>query len=227
MSPSGSDEAARAPEEDVCGKSEARKRKVALAERRRSEILEAALDVFSEKGYHAAKIEDIAARLGMGHGTFYRYFRNKLDVFNGVVEESVARAAEAIRGVDPEGPNTLEEYREQLEEIGDRLFGLFKSTPRISRILFYEAFGIDDPDIQRRIREVFEFFGRYTERYFINGVRKGYLRSDLNTLETALAVNAALFEACRRVVSSEDPERALEVWKKTIITLMLDGMRAR
>ncbi len=197
-----------------------------LAEKRRSEIIEAALEVFSEKGYHAAKIEDIANRLNIGHGTFYRYFKNKLDIFNHVVEDVISRAARFVSDIDPREPNTLEEYRAQLETIGDRLFELFKKHPQISRILFYEAFGIDDEYLQRRIREVFDLFGKFTAMYLENGVRKGYLRGDMHIRETALAVNAALFEACRRVVSSEDPERAVEVWKETVITLMLEGLKA-
>lgn len=197
-----------------------------LAERRRSEIIEAALEVFSEKGYHAAKIEDIASRLNIGHGTFYRYFRNKLDIFNHVVEDIISRATEFVSDIDPHEPETLEEYRRQLETIGDRLFELFKHHPQISRVLFYEAFGIDDEYMQKRIREIFDLFGNFTAMYLENGVRKGYLRRDLHIKETALAVNAALFEACRRVVSNEDPERAVGVWKETVITLMLEGMRA-
>ncbi|MBC7253297.1 MAG: TetR/AcrR family transcriptional regulator [Actinobacteria bacterium] len=199
---------------------------LSLAERRRSEIIEAALEVFSEKGYHAAKIEDIAARLNIGHGTFYRYFKNKLDIFNHVVEDIISRATELVSDIDPREPDTLEEYRRQLETIGDRLFELFKRHPQISRVLFYEAFGIDDEYMQRRIREIFDLFGKFTAMYLENGVRKGYLRRDLHIKETALAVNAALFEACRRVVSSPDPDRAVKVWKKVIITLMLEGMKA-
>jgi AcrR family transcriptional regulator len=200
---------------------------LSLAERRRSEIIEAALEVFSEKGYHAAKIEDIAARLNIGHGTFYRYFKNKLDIFNHVVEDVISRATEFVSDIDPREPDTLEEYRRQLETIGDRLFELFKRHPQISRVLFYEAFGIDDEYMQKRIREIFDLFGRFTAMYLENGVRKGYLRRDLHIKETALAVNAALFEACRRVVSSPDPDQAVKVWKKVIITLMLEGMGAK
>jgi hypothetical protein len=132
-----------------------------------------------------------------------------------------------VSDIDPREPNTLEEYREQLETIGDRLFELFKSYPQISRVLFYEAFGINDESMQKRIRDIFDLFGKFTAMYLENGVRKGYLRRDLHIKETALAVNAALFEACRRVVSSEDPDRAVKVWKETIITLMLEGMKAR
>ncbi len=198
-----------------------------LAERRKGEIIDAALQVFAEKGYHAAKIEDIAAILGIGHGTFYRYFKSKLDIFNHVMEWILATIAELVTDVDPWKPETLEEYREQLEEIGDRMFGLFKKNPLITPILFYEAHGIDDPVVQERIRGAFDVFGSYTAMYLKNGVAKGYLRKDLNIKETALAVNAALFEACRKVVSSDDPDRDVRVWKDTIISLMLDGMRAR
>ncbi|MBC7230535.1 MAG: TetR/AcrR family transcriptional regulator [Actinobacteria bacterium] len=195
-----------------------------LAERRRDEILGAAIKVFSRKGYHGAKIEDIAAELNIGHGTFYRYFKNKLDIFNRVLEEIISMAAELVQDVDPFQPRDREEYRRQLEEIGDRLFGLFKARPEFSRILFYEAFGISDPELRKRIREVFDLFGSYTELYLKNGVEKGYLREGMHVKETALAVNAALFEACKRVVLSDDPDRALEIWKETIISLLLGGL---
>lgn len=198
-----------------------------LVKRRKEEIIDAALQVFADKGYHAAKIEDIAVMLGIGHGTFYRYFKSKLDIFNHVMEWIIATIAELVADVDPYQADTLEEYREQLEEIGERMFGLFKKNPRIVPILFYEAHGIDDSDIQKRIREAFEIFGKYTAMYLENGIAKGYLRKDLHVRETALAVNAALFEACRRVVSSKDPDRELPLWKETIITLLLEGVRAR
>ncbi len=198
-----------------------------LEERKKNDILEAALNVFSEKGYHAAKIEDIAAELKMGHGTFYRYFKNKLDIFNHVVDEVIKLIAGVVYHVDHTASNSLEEYRGQLVEIGDSLFGLFKENPGIARVLFYEAFGINDPEIQQRIRGIFDLFGQYTELYFRNGIEKGFLRKDMHVKETALAVNAALFEACRRVVSSPEPERDLEVWKETIISLLLEGLPER
>ena len=61
------------------------------AETKRQLILEEALTVFAEKGYHGANIADIAQRLGMGHGTFYRYFLNKHDLFVGVLDVAEPR----------------------------------------------------------------------------------------------------------------------------------------
>ena len=198
-----------------------------LTTRRRTEILEAALKVFSEKGYHAAKIEDIAAELNIGHGTFYRYFKNKLDIFNHVVEEIVSMITALVTDINPHEAETLEDYRRQLEMIGDRLFGLFQSNPSISRVIFYEAFGIEDRGMRERIQEIFDLIGRYIELYLENGIAKGYMREDLHVKESAQAIGGALFEACRRVVSSSDPERDLPVWKETIITLILQGVPKR
>jgi AcrR family transcriptional regulator len=60
----------RAPKNEDRGKNEAR-----LAARR-SQILEAAYRAFASKGYRDTMVADIAQKLGIGHGTFYRYFAN-------------------------------------------------------------------------------------------------------------------------------------------------------
>src|SRR4051794_429705 len=52
---------------------------------RRKQILEAAYQVFASKGYAASTIADVAQSLRLGHGTIYRYFDNKLDLFMAVV----------------------------------------------------------------------------------------------------------------------------------------------
>jgi AcrR family transcriptional regulator len=68
-------------------------------EARPQEILEAALMVFAEKGYAAARMDDIAARAGVTKGTIYLYFDNKEAVFKTLVRDSIgdtlARVVEA------------------------------------------------------------------------------------------------------------------------------------
>lgn len=43
----------------------------------RSKLLDAAIAVLAERGYHAARVDDIVERAGVSHGTFYLYFANK------------------------------------------------------------------------------------------------------------------------------------------------------
>lgn len=58
-------------------------------ETRAAELLEAALDVFAEKGFAAARMEDIAARAGVAKGTVYLYFPSKEAVFEALVRSVV------------------------------------------------------------------------------------------------------------------------------------------
>ena len=60
------------------------------AEARPGEIVQAALEVFAEKGFAAAKLDEIAARAGISKGALYLYFETKEDIFRAVVREAVA-----------------------------------------------------------------------------------------------------------------------------------------
>lgn len=59
------------------------------AEARPGEIIQAAFDVFAEKGFAAAKLDDIAARAGISKGALYLYFETKEDLFRAVVRQAV------------------------------------------------------------------------------------------------------------------------------------------
>jgi len=66
------------------------------AEDRPREICSAALEVFAEKGFAAAKVDEIARRAGVSKGTLYLYFKDKEDVFRAVVRDTVAPNIEAV-----------------------------------------------------------------------------------------------------------------------------------
>jgi AcrR family transcriptional regulator len=72
---------------------------------RPNEILDAAVLVFAEKGFAAARMEDIASRAGVTKGTIYLYFKSKEEVFKSLVRESIVPtvAATAASAHDFEG----------------------------------------------------------------------------------------------------------------------------
>jgi AcrR family transcriptional regulator len=66
---------------------------------RPQEILDAALEVFAERGFAAARLDDVAARAGVTKGTVYLYFDSKEELFKAVVRQSLLpnlAAAEAF-----------------------------------------------------------------------------------------------------------------------------------
>ncbi len=71
-------------------------------EGRRRDITRTGIKIFSAKGYHRTRIQDITTELDISTGTFYTYFNNKKELFievvNEVVRTIVGEAAEAIKG---------------------------------------------------------------------------------------------------------------------------------
>jgi TetR/AcrR family transcriptional regulator len=59
-------------------------------EARPGELLNAALDLFVEKGFSATRVEEVAARAGVSKGTLFLYFQSKEDLFKAVVRENIA-----------------------------------------------------------------------------------------------------------------------------------------
>lgn len=64
---------------------------------RPAQILEAATAEFVEKGFAGARMDDVAARLGLVRGTLYRYFTDKENIFRAVVSQTMAPHVEALR----------------------------------------------------------------------------------------------------------------------------------
>lgn len=63
-------------------------------ESRPSELVDAALELFVERGYAATRLEEVASRAGVSKGTLYLYFENKEDLFKAVVRGGIVPAIE-------------------------------------------------------------------------------------------------------------------------------------
>ena len=59
------------------------------AEQTRKILLKSALKVFSEKGFSASRLEDIAKEAGVTRGAIYWHFKNKLDIFQALFQEII------------------------------------------------------------------------------------------------------------------------------------------
>jgi AcrR family transcriptional regulator len=128
-------------------------------EERREEILDAALEEFAERGYHAASTEDIARRAGISQPYVFRLFGTKKELFTAVVNrcfretlEMFQRAAEGLRGeqaLDAMG----NAYVERL--LNDR-------TQLRAQMQAYAA--CDDPEICAAVRAGYGDLVAYVER---------------------------------------------------------------
>ena len=95
------------------------------AEDRPREICAAALEVFAEKGFAAARLEEIARRAGVSKGTLYLYFKDKEDLFRAVVRDTVApnidSVREAIQAADLPFPLLVNTFLTRFAEVAGRV----------------------------------------------------------------------------------------------------------
>lgn len=197
------------------------------AERKRAEtrleILDAAFDCFAENGYHATGIADIAARIGIGHGTFYRYFENKRDIISQVIDGPVGRIVAAVTVENaPTAAHAVGEYRAQVARIGDALTGIFFEDPRIPRLLLLQAPGVD-AEMAERMFGLLDAATALTSAYLAHGVESGYLRADLDVPGTSAAINGMILASA--IGGLRVPDRAaMGRLNAAIQALMFDGV---
>lgn len=107
-------------------------------EARPAEIIEAAMDVFVEHGFAAAKLDDVAKRAGIAKGTLYRYYDTKEDLFRAVVQHAVAANLQAIEEAAKAFQGSLSELVPILlmraaERVGD------SRVPALARLVIGES----------------------------------------------------------------------------------------
>ena len=91
---------------------------------RKEEILNAAIKVFTHKGYAATKISDIAAAAEVSHGLVYHYFQSKEEVY-GELADRLSQGASSLR-LFVDGPGTP---REKVHKMLAMMLGTVRSNP--------------------------------------------------------------------------------------------------
>jgi AcrR family transcriptional regulator len=195
----------------------------AAIERRRQQIIEAAYEIFADQGYHATGIADIAARLDIGHGTFYRYFDNKRDILDHVVDHGLTRFFTAVVTEGFSVPKTKDEFREQMTELGNRLFtGVAEEDPRLARMILLEASSID-AELLHRILGMLDTIATMIAPMLADGVRRGFLRADLDVNSAAKALTGCMIAALLGMVRSPMTTAERARYVDTVVSMICDN----
>lgn len=190
----------------------------------RREILDTAFECFAESGYHATGIGDISARLGIGHGTFYRYFKSKREIIDRVIDDLTERIMEALASDSPEIANTLEEYQAQTARLADSLSDALFADPRIPRVLLLESTGVD-AELTGRMFDLLESTVTMTATYLQHGIDQGYLRADLDVEQTARAINGMIIASALYGCRGGHGQDGMKRLNEAIQRVVLDGIR--
>jgi len=109
-------------------------------ESKRDLIIEAAIQVFSQKGYHYTKMEEIAVAAGIGKGTIYEYFASKLQLLQDIMERSFCIYNESMAA---EINQTLS-FEEKIKMLVQGHFKFCHENKELTRIIFWDTEIMDE-----------------------------------------------------------------------------------
>jgi TetR/AcrR family transcriptional regulator, cholesterol catabolism regulator len=186
--------------------------------RRTQEMIDAAAQVFAEKGYHGASTQDIADRLGIRQASLYYYFASKEAALELVCARGVEGYFERSKAIAAQSGSSADKLRalilQHLSPMLDR--------PHYVRVFQTQRQFLPEPS-RRRIGGLARQYEQVLQRVIDEGIRAGEFRNDIAPQHVMLtllgACNAAT--AWQGVISGMTVQLAAD----TIFALMLNGVK--
>lgn len=140
-------------------------------EKRRREILEAALDLFIRRGYASTKISDIAERVGMSVGLLFHYFKSKENLYEELIKYGISGPMSTMADTDKE-PLEFFDYT------AERLFYIIKNVPSTAKMFVLMSQAFYNEAAPQSVKDMLKDFDIYTPTAMIiqKGQAKGTIR---------------------------------------------------
>lgn len=145
---------------------------------KRELLINEALRVFSERGYHEAGVEEIGVAAGMNASSVYRYFPSKAELLS----SAFYRAADRLAVATGDALATASTTREALLTLADRYVALAFANPELLSVYFAEFGNLPAPE-----RNQLRVLQRQHVEEWVH-----LLADDRGTVETRFRVHAAL-----------------------------------
>jgi AcrR family transcriptional regulator len=191
--------------------------------KQRQEMLAAALDLFSEKGYHSVSMHEIAQNAEFAIGTLYKFFKNKEDLYRALMLEQADKFQEALTKSVEEPDDEVEKLRNYVRTKGE----LFSANASMVRLYFAETRGASFNIKGGLDCEIRERYGRFLEllaSIFESGIKRKRFMKIADPYDLAVAIdsisNAFLvlwLEAPERHPYPENPDTILDILFKGLI----------
>ena len=162
-----------------------------LSLERKTQILDAALRVFARKGFHKARMDDIAEKAGLSKGLLYWYFESKEALIQALVKLLFEPDLRELERLLTEKDRPVPERVEELAR--STLSTLLPFQDLMPIVYEYYAQATRPGPIQEAVQRYYRRFRELMSQLLAEGVARKELRSDLNPDQSALAL-MALFE---------------------------------
>jgi AcrR family transcriptional regulator len=182
-------------------------------------LLDAAVRVFARKGYHAARVGDIAEEAGVAYGLVYHYFGSKEEVLRSVFRETwraLIRTIESVEEGDDSPP-------EQLRKVAEILLRSWRRDPDLVRVLVREV--TRSGHLAGEVDEIDASFAAI-QKIVERGQADGSIRTDLDARLASYVFYGAIDELLTGWVLGRLPDSEEDVAgaERTVVEIVTGGL---
>lgn len=158
-------------------------------ERKRNDILNAALLCFARKGYYETRMDDIVAESGLSKGSIYRYFKSKEELFLSLQD----RHLKAMKDNLIDALSSIEGATEKLKKGAEYFFtALCKEHAIFARITMeFWSEAARNKNISRRFCCLYEDWHAFVVNILKEGIKRGEIKKNLDVNSAASVIMAA------------------------------------
>lgn len=131
-------------------------------------IIDAAVSVIAENGYHQAQVSKIAKRAGVADGTIYLYFKNKEDILISLFEEKMGSFIEYVQSEITTTPSASE----QLQKLVQSHFLLLSNNYDFAIVTQLEL-RQSNKEIRLKINSILKGYLQVIDEIMIKGIQSG------------------------------------------------------
>lgn len=199
------------------------KRSPAMRDERRAQLVAAARDVFGQKGYHAATVDDITRAAGVAKGTFYLYFDEKREVYYELVRSFLQHVKDIGASVAHQ-VHTPQEFFGRCEQAARELVRVFLEHHKLARLTYRESMSLD-PELERLLRDFYRDLARVEAENIRAGIELGLFRQ-VDPMICAYA-HIGMVERVALALLHEPSPPEPKVVVRELLSIAFEGLRKR
>ncbi|MGG0303185.1 TetR/AcrR family transcriptional regulator [Bacillus albus] len=180
-----------------------------------NQIIDAAVIVIAENGYHQAQVSKIAKRAGVADGTIYLYFKNKEDILISLFQEKMGEFVETIR----QKTAGIESAVSKLFMLVETHFLLLSQNDPLAIVTQLEL-RQSNQDLRLKINEVLKGYLQVMDEILETGIKQGEFQADLNVRVARQMIFGTVDEVVTNWVMS-DHKYDLVALSKTVHGLLI------
>jgi AcrR family transcriptional regulator len=189
---------------------------------RRRQILEAAVKVFAAKGFHAARVADVAKEAGVAYGLVYHYFSSKEELLEAIFRDTWTDMLARVQEVEASGVSAEEAVR----QVTALLLRTWRRDPDLVRVLIREV--TRNQYVQEEIEEITHAM-EVLENIVRRGQERGDFRADLDPRLAAVVFYGALDEVLSGWVLGQLPDGDEDIARaeQNVVAVLTGGLAVR